>query len=140
MNTKPLEWWASHSFGGFRALLLCQHWSLFSYVVPFNYTMEFEVELRDGRVMTVHDLTTARAGKWRPVLFHNERKTQLNLYGNPPAMRHYLDYLIRCNGIDLNRVARRTIYVRYRNVLSRNEATRTGTHYSPEARYVFDSY
>ena len=30
-------------FSPFRELLLCQQWTLFGYVIPFNFTMQFEV-------------------------------------------------------------------------------------------------
>jgi len=130
----------SQGFSPFRELLLCQQWTLFGYVVPFNFTMQFEVELRDGRVVVLRDLVKERAGKWQPVLFHNERKTQLNLYANRPALRHYFEYLIWLNEIDPSQVVRRTIYLRYRDVLPRNEATATGTYFGPESKHVLDQF
>ena len=107
-------------FSPFRELLLCQQWTLFGYVVPFNFTIQFEVELRNGRVVVLRDLVKEHAGKWQPLLFHNERKTQLNLYANRPALRHYFEYLIWLNEIDPSQVVRRIIYLRYRDVLSRD--------------------
>jgi hypothetical protein len=130
----------SQGFSPFRELLLCQQWTLFGYVVPFNFNMQFEVELRDGRVVVLRDLVKERAGKWQPVLFHNERKTQLNLYANRPALRYYFEYLIWLNEIDPSQVVRRTIYLRYRDVLPRNEATATGIYFGPESKYVLDQF
>lgn len=130
----------SQGLSPFRELLLCQQWTLFGYVVPFNFTIQFEVELRDGRVMVLRDLVKERAGKWQPVLFHNERKTQLNLYANRPALRHYFEYLIWLNEIDPSQVVRRTIYLRYRDVLPRDKATVAATYFGPESKYVLDQF
>ena len=122
-----------------RALLLCQQWSLFGYIVPFNYTMHFEVAITNGEVRELHDLIKERAGKWQPVFFYGERKAQNNMYSDRRALRYYMEYLIRTNGIDPAQVTRRTISLRYRNVLAR-EAADAGTYYGPETEYVFDSY
>ena len=130
----------SQGFSPFRELLLSQQWTLFGYVVPFNFTIQFEVELRDGRVVVLRDLVKDRAGKWQPVLFHNEQKTQLNLYANRPALRHYFEYLIWLNEIDPSQVVRRTIYLRYRDVFPRNKATAAGTYFGPESKYVLDQF
>jgi len=127
-------------FVPFRALLLCQQWTLFGYIVPFNFSTEFEVQLRDGRVLVLRDLVKERAGKWQPVLFHNERKTQLNLYANRPALRHYFEYLIWLNRIDPSQVVRRTIYLRYRDVLPRDKAAAAGKYFGPDSKHVLDQY
>jgi hypothetical protein len=127
-------------FSTFRALLLCQRWTLFGYVVPFNFSMHYEVELRDGRVVALRDLVKERAGKWQPILFHNERKAELNLYSNRPLLRQYMEYLIWLNHIDRSQVTRRTIYLRYRNVLPREEAAAAGTYFGTETSHVFDQY
>lgn len=127
-------------FGFFRALLLCQQWTLFGYVVPFNFTLNFEVELRDGRIVVLRDLIKDRWGKWQPILFHNERKAQLNLYGNRAAQRHYLEYLIWLNRIDRSEVTRRTVYLRFRDVLPRDKAAAAGKYFGPEKSYVLDRY
>ena len=124
----------------FRALLLSQQWTLFGYVVPFNYTLQYEVEFQDGRVVILRDLIKEHAGKWRPVLFHNERKLELNLYGNRPSLRHYLEYLIWLNEIDPSQVKRRTIYLRYRDVLPREKAAAAGSYFGPEKKHVLDRY
>jgi hypothetical protein len=130
----------SQGFSPFRALLLCQQWTLFGYVVPFNFTMEFEVELSDGRVVVLRDLVKERAGKWQSVLFHNERKTQLNLYANRPALRHYFEYLIWLNDINPAQVVHRTINLRYRDVLPRNKAAAAGTYFGPESKHVLEQF
>src|SRR2546430_8964595 len=61
----------NQSFPSFHALLLCQVWGLFSYISPFNYTLNYEVELTDGQVVALHDFKKERAGKWKSLLFHN---------------------------------------------------------------------
>lgn len=123
-----------------RALLLCQQWSLFGYIVPFNFTMHFEAELKDGRVVPLRDLKKERSGKWQPLLFHNERKAELNLYANRPALRRYMEYLIRTNRVDPSQVARRTIFIRYRNVFPREQAFAAGVYYGPEMKHVLENY
>jgi hypothetical protein len=122
------------------ALLLCQRWTLFSEMAPFNFTMHFEVELRDGRMVQLRDLDKERAGKWQSIFFPNEPKTELNLYSDPGAQRRYLEYLVRSNGLDSAGIARRVIYVHYQNIFPRDQAALTGTHYGPDAKYALDSY
>src|ERR1700726_1525854 len=118
------------------ALLLCQRWTLFSQMSPFNFTMHFEVELTDGRMVQLRDLDKERAGKWQSILFHNEPKTELNLYSDPGAQRRYLEYLVRTNDLDPTEIARRVIYIRYQNVFPRDQAAGAGAHYAPEANYA----
>jgi hypothetical protein len=122
------------------ALLLSQRWALFSQMSPFNFTMHFEVELNDGRMMQLRDLDKERTGKWQSILFHNEPKTQLNLYGDPDAQRRYLEYLVRTNGLDPDEIARRVIYIRYQNIFPRDQAAVAGIYYGPETSYALDSY
>ena len=127
-------------FPSFQALLLCQIWGLFAYISPFNFTMHFEVELADGRAVALRDLKKESAGKWQSVLFHNEPKTEINLYADRATLRQYMEYLIRTNGLDPREVSRRTIFVRYRNVLPRDQAAAAGTYYAPEMTSVLESY
>jgi hypothetical protein len=117
------------------ALLLRQQWTLFTYISPFNYTSHFEVVLKDGSTLELHDPVPQHAKGWNGVLFHSESKIQNNLYGYPAGHRRYLEYLIRRNGINPAEVSQRIIYIRYRNLLSRSEAAAAGTHYGPETRY-----
>jgi hypothetical protein len=51
-----------------------------------------------------------------------------------------MEYLIRTNGIDPAQVARRTIFLHYRAVLSREQAAVAGTHYGPDTTSVLDVY
>jgi hypothetical protein len=127
-------------FPSFYALLLCQMWGLFSYISPFNFTIHYRVELNDGQVVDLHDFKKEAAAKWQSILFHNEPKADLNFYSNPRSMRNYMEYLIRTNGVDSASVARRTIYIHYSNVLSRDQAAAARTHYGPETDRVLDSY
>lgn len=127
-------------FPSFGALLLHQVWALFASISPYNYTMQFEVELTDGRIVPLHDLQKEAAGKWESILFHNEPKTVLNLYSDTGALRHYMEYLIWSNGLYTEWVARRTISLRYWPVLPRDQATAAGTHYGPETTSVLDTY
>jgi hypothetical protein len=122
------------------ALLLCQRWTLFSEMCPFNFTMHFEVELKDGRMVQLRDLDKERAGKWQSIFFYNEPKMELNLYSDPSAQRRYLEYLVRTNGLDPAEIARRVIYIRYQNIFPREQAAALGTHYGPDAKYALDSY
>jgi len=117
------------------ALLLRQQWTLFTDISPFNYTTHFEVVMKDGSTLSLHDPVPQNATGWKGVLFHNESKIQNNLYGFPVGHRRYLDYLIRKNGINPAAVSQRIIYIRYRNLLPRSEAAVAGTHYGPEIRY-----
>jgi hypothetical protein len=130
----------NRQFPSFYALLLCQMWGLFSYISPFNFIFHYEVELTDGRVLDLHDFKKEAAGKWQSILFHNEAKADLNFYANPRALRSYMEYLIRTNGLDPTLVARRTIYLRYQTVLPREQAAAAGTHYGPGTDRVLDSY
>src|SRR5436305_9832500 len=130
----------NRQFPSFYALLLCQMWGLFSYISPFNFTINYRVELNSGQTIDLHDFKKEGAGKWQSILFHNEPKVDLNFYSNPRAMREYMEYLIRTNGLDATAVVRRTIYLRYRTVLGREQAAESGTHYAPEAERVLDSY
>jgi hypothetical protein len=127
-------------FPSFHALLLCQVWGLFAYISPFNFTMHFEVELADGQVVALHDSKKEGAGKWQSLLFHNEPKTEINLYADHRTLRQYMEYLVRTNGLNPLEIVRRTIFIRYRNVLSRDQAAVAGTHYGPETKSVLDSY
>ena len=130
----------NRQFPSFYALLLCQMWGLFSYISPFNFTINYRVELTGGEVADLHDFKKEAAGKWQSILFHNEPKADLNFYANPRAMRDYMEYLIRTNGFDPSWVTRRTIYIRYRTVLTREQAAAAGTHYALESERVLDSY
>lgn len=127
-------------FPSFYALLLCQMWGLFSYISPFNFTYRYEVELTDGRIEDLHDFKKEAAGAWQSILFYNEPKADLNFYANHHALRVYMEYLIRTNGLDPAWIARRTIYLHYQNVLPRNQAAAAGTYYGPETDRVLDSY
>jgi hypothetical protein len=130
----------NRQFPSFYALLLCQMWGLFSYISPFNFTYRYQIELTDGRTENLHDFKKEAAGRWQSLLFHNEPKADLNFYSNPRALRDYMEYLIRTNGLDPAWVVRRTIYLHYWSVLPRDEAARVGTHYGPETDRVLDSY
>jgi hypothetical protein len=122
------------------ALLLRQQWTLFTDISPFNYTTHFEVVLKDGSTLPLHDPAPQNATGWKGVLFHSESKIQNNLYGFPVGHRRYLEYLIRKNGINPAEVSQRIIYIRYRNLLPRSEAAAAGTHYGPEIRYDLQRY
>ena len=130
----------NRQFPSFYALLLCQMWGLFSYISPFNFTYRYRVELKDGQTEELHDFKKEAAGKCQSILFHNEPKADLNFYTNQPALRSYMEYLIRTNGLDPALVTRRTILIHYRNVLTREQATAAGTHYGPETDRVLDTY
>lgn len=130
----------NRQFPSFGALLLCQTWSLFASISPFNYTMHFEVELTDGQIVPLHDYQKEAAGKWESVFFHNEQKTELNLYGDRDALRQYMEYLIWSNDLDPARIVRRCIFIRYRMVLPRDQAALAGTHYGPETISVIENY
>ena len=127
-------------FPSFSALMLRQLWTLFSSISPFNYRMYFQVELTDGQVVPLRDLQKEAAGKWESVLFHNEPKTWLNLYSDRNALRQYMEYLIRTNGLDPAWVVRRTIFLRYRRVLHRDQAAAAGAYYGSEETSVLDDY
>jgi hypothetical protein len=122
------------------ALLLRQRWTLFTDISPFNYTAHFEVVLKDGSTVPLHDPAPQNATGWKGVLFYSEPKIQNNLYAFPVGQRRYLEYLIRKNGIDPAEVSQRVIFIRYRNLLKRSEAEATGTHYGPEIRYDLHRY
>jgi hypothetical protein len=122
------------------ALLLRQQWTLFTDISPFNYTTHFEVVLRDGSTLPLHDPAPQNATGWKGVLFHSESKIQNNLYGFSVGLRRYLEYLIRKNGINPAEVSQRVIYIRYRNLLPRSEAAAAETHYGPEIRYDLHRY
>jgi hypothetical protein len=124
----------------FHALLLCQVWGLFAYISPFNYTLNYEVELTNGETLALHDLKKDRAGKWQSILFHNEAKSDNNFYSDRNAMRQYMEYLIRTNDLDPSWIVRRTIYLRYRNVFPRDQAAAAGIYYGPETTSVIESY
>ena len=123
-----------------QALLLCQQWTLFSSIAPFNFTFQLEVETVDGERMILRDLEKERAGKWQTILFHNEPKLELNLYSEPESQRRYLEYLVRTNGIDPAQIARRTIYLRYQNIYPRDQAAQLGTYFGEDAYYTLDNY
>lgn len=130
----------NRTFPSLSALLLCQTWSLFSSISPFNYTMHFEVELDDGQVVPLRDYQKEAAGKWQSVLFHNEQKTELNLYSDRNALREYMEYLIWTNGINPDWIVHRTIFIRSRMVLPRDQAAVAGKHYGPETISVIENY
>ena len=130
----------NRQYPAFHALLLCQVWGLFAYISPFNYTYDYEVELTNGEVVTLYDLKKQSAGKWQSILFHNEPKNDNNLYADRNALRQYMEYLIRTNGLDPAWVVRRTISLRYRNVFPRDQAAKAGTYYGPETTSVFENY
>ena len=123
-----------------QAVLLCQQWTLFSEMSPFNFKLQYEVELIDGQIVPLRDVDRQSAGKWEPVFFYNEPKTELNLYGDPAAQRRYLEYLVRTNGIYASWIERRTIFLRYQNVLTREQSAREGRHYGPDTIFVLDTY
>ena len=127
-------------FPSFGALMLCQVWALFASISPFNYTINFQVELTNTQAVALRDLQKEAAGKWESILFHNEPKTWLNLYADRNAMKQYMEYLIRTNGLDPAWVVRRTIYLRYRSVLRRDQAATAGTCYGPETISVIEDY
>jgi hypothetical protein len=127
-------------YPAFHALLLCQVWGLFAYISPFNYTLNYEVELTNGEIVALHDFKKEAAGKWASVLFHNEAKSDNNFYADHNAMHQYMDYLIRTNGLDPAWVVRRTIFLRYRNVFPRDQAAKAGTYYGPETTSVIENY
>src|ERR1700730_10872791 len=122
------------------ALLLCQVWGLFSYISPFNYTLNYEVELTNGEVVALHDFKKERAGQWQSILFHNEPKSDNNFYADHNAMRQYMEYLIRTNDLDPTWTVRRTVFIRYHRVLSRNQAAAARTYYGPEETSVIENY
>lgn len=117
------------------ALLLRQQWSLFTDISPFNYTTHFEVTMEDGSTVPLSDSAQQNATGWKSVLFYSEPKIQNNLYASPDGQRRYLEYLIRRNRIDPSQIEGGVIFIRYRNLLKREEAAAAGTHYGPEIRY-----
>ena len=76
------------------------------------------------------------------VIDHATRSTNRRTHfgSNPRAMRDYMEYLIRTNGLNPTEVRHRTISLHYWTVLSREEAAAAGKHYGPEADRVLDSY
>lgn len=123
-----------------QALLLCQQWTLFSEMSPFNFNLHYLVVLSNGDEIQLRDLDIERAGKWASVLFHNEPKTELNLYGDSDGQRRYLEYLVRTNGVDPDSIAQRVVYITYNDVLNREDSARAGTHYGPEKYSALDMY
>jgi hypothetical protein len=117
------------------ALLLRQQWSLFTDISPFNYTTHFEVTMDDGSTVALSDSAQQHATGWKSVLFYSELKIQNNLYASPDGQRRYLEYLIRRNRIDPSQIEGGVIFIRYRNLLKREEAAAAGTYYGPEIRY-----
>lgn len=145
VNAEQVKWAAplaklNQPIPSLQALLLCQQWTLFSQMSPFNFTFLFAVQLQDGQTIVLRDLDKEQAGKWRSVFFHNEQKTELNMYSDPSSQRRYLEYLTRTNGIDPLTIAHRTIYLRYQSVFPRQQAAQAGTYYGPETDYVLDTY
>lgn len=130
----------NRSYPEFHALLLCQMWGLFAYISPFNYTIHYEVELPEGEIRELVDLKKIEAGSWQSILFHNESKADNNMYADHRALRGYMEYLIRTNGVDPAEVERRKIYIHYRNVFPRDQAARAGTHYGPEVDSTIETY
>jgi hypothetical protein len=122
------------------ALLLRQQWSLFTDISPFNYTTHFEVILDDGSTVLLSDSAQQNATGWRSILFYSEPKIQNNLYASPDAQRRYLEYLIRKNRVDPSQIDEGVVFILYRNLLKRVEATAAGTHYGPETRYDLYRY
>lgn len=122
------------------ALLLRQQWTLFTDISPFNYTMHFEVTLKDGSTVPLEDPAPQNATGWKGILFHSEAKIRNNLYGFPTGQRRYLEYLIRQNGIDPAQVSQRVIFIRYCVVLKRQEAELAEAHFAPELRHDLDRY
>lgn len=122
------------------ALLLRQQWTLFTDISPFNYTMHFEVTLKDGSTVPLEDSAPQNATGWKGLLFHSEAKIRNNVYGSPTGQRRYLEYLIRQNGIDPAQVSQRVIFIRYTLVLKRQEAELAETHFAPELRHDLDRY
>jgi hypothetical protein len=123
-----------------QALLLCQQWTLFSEMSPFNFELHYLVELTDGQEVPLTDPDLEAAGKWKSILFPNEPKTELNLYGDPDGQHRYLEYLVRMNGIDPDTINRRAVYITYHNVLKREDAAKAGTHFGPEMYSALDIY
>jgi hypothetical protein len=136
---KPLEKW-NQPLPTLQALLLCQQWTLFSEISPFNFKLHYLVTLTNGENVLLPDLDKERVGAWQNVFFPNEPKTELNLYADPAAQRRYLEYLVRINGIDPEWIVQRTIYMTYESVCSRQEAARVGTHYGPKVAHVLAQY
>jgi NAD(P)-dependent dehydrogenase (short-subunit alcohol dehydrogenase family) len=123
-----------------QALLLCQQWTLFSEISPFNFKLHYVVELQNGDQILLHDLDKDRAGKLAPLLFYNEPKAELNLYSDPAGQRRYLEYLVRTNEIDPDTIATRFVLVIYQDVYSREQFAKTGSHYGPDSFYVLSTY
>ena len=130
----------NHPLPSLQALLLCQQWTLFSEMSPFNFQLHYLVELKDGQEVQLIDPDKERAGKWVSVLFPNEPKTELNLYADPNAQRRYLEYLVRQDGVDPDSIAERIVYMTYQNVLNREDAAKAGTHFGPEMYSALDRY
>ena len=123
-----------------QALLLCQQWTLFSEISPFNFELHYLVVLTNGEEVLLPDLNKELAGKWEPILFPNEPKTELNLYSDAGCQRRYLEYLVRINGVDPDSIAKRIVFITYQNVLTRDDAARAGTHYGPVTYLALDTY
>ena len=130
----------NRQYPSFHALLLCQMWGLFGYISPFNYSIHYEVELSNGEIMELMDLKKLAARDWYSLLFHNELKADNNLYADHRALRGYMEYLIRTNGVDPTNVVRRKIYIHYRNVYPRDQAASAGTHYGREVDNTIETY
>jgi hypothetical protein len=130
----------NQAYPSFSSVMLCQLWTLFASISPFNYTINFQVQLTNGQVIALRDLQKEAAGKWESIFFHNEPKTWLNLYSDRNGMRQYMEYLIRTNGLYPEWVVRRTIYLRYRAVLHRKEAAEAGSYFGPETTSVIEDY
>jgi hypothetical protein len=144
-NAEHVKWAAPLSklnrpLPSLQALLLCQQWTLFSELSPFNFKLNYLVELTNGQTVLLPDLNKENAGKWEPILFPNEPKFELNLYSDPTAQRLYLEYLVRINGLDPDWITKRTVYMTYQNVLSREESRRAGSHYEPDVNFVLSTY
>jgi hypothetical protein len=130
----------SQPFPSLQASLLCQLWTLFANLSPYNFQLHYLVELTDGRQVLLPDVDRERAGKWDSILFINEPKTVLNLNSDPNAQRRYEEYLIRRNNLDPDTVARRILYMTSQNILTREQSAIAGTHYGPNEISVLDSY
>ena len=122
------------------ALLLCQRWTLFSEMAPFNFTMHFEVELRAAAWFSSAIWRKNGRGNGNQSSFTTNQKPSSIFTPILAPSGVYLEYLVRTNGLNPAEIARRVIYIRYQNIFPRDQAAVTGTHYGPDARYALDSY
>jgi hypothetical protein len=116
------------------ALLLRQQWSLFTDISPFNYTTHFEVTMEDGSTVPVR-FRSATCDRLEERSLYMRTKIQNNLSCSPQTDNVAIWYLIRRNRIDPSQIEGGVIFIRYRNLLKRDEAAAAGTYYGPEIRY-----